>query len=123
MFCLTHYSNSLTLLKGTPIDPFPSLEPDEIGKYDDTVLERLDEFMLDAHSHGIKVLNIHGIFSNECLLNVPSFLATNRYPLFQCRRVRGRSVRKEMEHKDILYERCSSESLRCSYPACARPQT
>ncbi|KAH7919242.1 glycoside hydrolase family 5 protein [Leucogyrophana mollusca] len=42
--------------KGTPINPFPDLEPVTIGTYNDTVLDRLDDFMLDAHSHGIKLL-------------------------------------------------------------------
>ncbi|KAI0771016.1 glycoside hydrolase [Trametes elegans] len=47
--------------KGTPIDPFPDLEPNSICNgaascYDDTVLERLDDFMVDAHAHGIKLI-------------------------------------------------------------------
>ena len=46
--------------QGTNIDPFPDLEPTKIcdgddSCYDDTVLERLDDFMVDAHSYGIKV--------------------------------------------------------------------
>ncbi|KAI0651460.1 glycoside hydrolase [Trametes meyenii] len=47
--------------KGTPIDPFPDLEPNTICNgdescYDDTVLERLDDFMLDAQKQGIKLI-------------------------------------------------------------------
>ncbi|KIJ62581.1 glycoside hydrolase family 5 protein [Hydnomerulius pinastri MD-312] len=42
--------------KGTTIDPFPDLEPVTIGTYNDTVLERLDDFMIDAQAHGIKLL-------------------------------------------------------------------
>ena len=46
--------------QGTNINPFPDLEPSQICNgvascYDDTVLERLDDFMIDAHAHGIKV--------------------------------------------------------------------
>ncbi|KAL6300258.1 glycoside hydrolase [Sparassis latifolia] len=45
--------------KGTPINPFPDLEPTQIcdsvaSCYDDTVLERLDDFMLVARDFGIK---------------------------------------------------------------------
>ncbi|KAI0344085.1 glycoside hydrolase [Trametopsis cervina] len=47
--------------KGTDIDPFPDLEPTQICNgvdscYNDTVLERLDDFMIDAHARGIKLL-------------------------------------------------------------------
>ncbi|KAI0809250.1 glycoside hydrolase [Irpex lacteus] len=47
--------------KGTNINPFPDLEPTQICNgdescYNDTVLERLDDFMIDAHAHGIKLL-------------------------------------------------------------------
>ncbi|KAH8120346.1 beta-1,3-mannanase [Phellopilus nigrolimitatus] len=42
--------------KGTQIASFPSLEPDEIGTYDDTVLNKLDAFMVDAQAHKIKLL-------------------------------------------------------------------
>ncbi|EGN98370.1 glycoside hydrolase family 5 protein [Serpula lacrymans var. lacrymans S7.3] len=45
-----------TTQKGTNIDPFPDLEPNVIGTYNDTVLERLDDFMIDAQAHGIKLL-------------------------------------------------------------------
>lgn len=50
-----------TTQKGTPIDPFPSLEPSTICNgdascYDDTVLERLDDFMIESHARGIKLL-------------------------------------------------------------------
>ncbi|EMD41441.1 glycoside hydrolase family 5 protein [Gelatoporia subvermispora B] len=47
--------------KGTPINPFPSLEPTQICNgtascYNDTVLERLDAFMVASQAHGIKLL-------------------------------------------------------------------
>lgn len=47
--------------KGTNINPFPDLEPNYIcdgdaSCYNDTVLERLDDFMLAANSYGIKLL-------------------------------------------------------------------
>ncbi|KAI0336245.1 glycoside hydrolase [Cubamyces sp. BRFM 1775] len=47
--------------KGTDIDPFPDLEPTTICNgdascYNDTVLERLDDLMVDAHSYGIKLI-------------------------------------------------------------------
>ncbi|KAL1952291.1 hypothetical protein VTO73DRAFT_1440 [Trametes versicolor] len=47
--------------KGTDIDPFPDLEPSTICNgdascYNDTVLERLDDFMIDANAHGIKLI-------------------------------------------------------------------
>ncbi|KAH9949069.1 glycoside hydrolase [Amylocystis lapponica] len=47
--------------KGTPLNPFPALEPTQICNgnetcYNDTVLERYDAFMLKAHSYGIKLL-------------------------------------------------------------------
>ncbi|KAI0638993.1 glycoside hydrolase [Trametes polyzona] len=47
--------------KGTDIDPFPDLEPSKICNgdascYDDTVLERLDDFMIDSQAHGIKLI-------------------------------------------------------------------
>lgn len=50
----------IPLIQGTNIQPFPDLEPTQICNgdescYDNTVLERIDEFMLDAHSYGIKV--------------------------------------------------------------------
>ncbi|KAI0358966.1 glycoside hydrolase [Trametes cingulata] len=50
-----------TTQKGTDIDPFPDLEPNQICNgdqscYDDTVLQRLDDFMIDAHAHGIKLI-------------------------------------------------------------------
>ncbi|KAF2138607.1 glycoside hydrolase family 5 protein [Aplosporella prunicola CBS 121167] len=41
--------------KGTNIVPFPSLEPNAIGTYNDTVLERLDDVMVKAASYGIKL--------------------------------------------------------------------
>ncbi|GJE98214.1 glycoside hydrolase family 5 protein [Phanerochaete sordida] len=47
--------------KGTNIRPFPSLEPTQVCNgvascYNDTVLERLDEWFLPARAHGIKLL-------------------------------------------------------------------
>ncbi|KAL4904312.1 glycoside hydrolase superfamily [Aspergillus multicolor] len=44
--------------KGTPITPFPSLQSSspEANAYDDTVLNRLDDFMAKAHIYGIKLL-------------------------------------------------------------------
>lgn len=42
--------------KGTTIDAYPGLEPDNIGTYDDTVLSKLDDFMLDAKQYGIKLM-------------------------------------------------------------------
>ncbi|KAH9846610.1 glycoside hydrolase [Lenzites betulinus] len=47
--------------KGTDIDPFPDLEPNTICNgdascYNDTVLDRLDDFMIDAQAHGIKLI-------------------------------------------------------------------
>lgn len=47
-------------MKGTPINGFPSLEAFDPGQWDDTVLERLDDFMVMAHSYGIKLwISIH----------------------------------------------------------------
>ncbi|KAI5115894.1 hypothetical protein M0805_002469 [Coniferiporia weirii] len=46
--------------EGTTITTYPSLEPNAIGQYDDTVLNNLDDFMLDANSYGIKLqISIH----------------------------------------------------------------
>jgi mannan endo-1,4-beta-mannosidase len=46
--------------KGTNIDTFPSLQGDSPTPWDDTVLNRLDSFMVKAHSYGIKLLiSIH----------------------------------------------------------------
>jgi mannan endo-1,4-beta-mannosidase len=42
--------------KGTTITPFPSLEPNTVGVYNDTVLELLDAVMINAHNYGIKLL-------------------------------------------------------------------
>jgi mannan endo-1,4-beta-mannosidase len=41
--------------KGTSINAYPELE-DTIGTYDDTVLERYDDLMLNARKHGIKLM-------------------------------------------------------------------
>lgn len=46
--------------KGTEINGFASLEGDSPGSWDDTVLERLDDFMVNAADYGIKLLiSIH----------------------------------------------------------------
>ncbi|KAH9866053.1 hypothetical protein J1614_008617 [Plenodomus biglobosus] len=46
--------------KGTPIDDFNGLQGDNPTAYDDTVLNRLDQFMVKAHDYGIKLLiSIH----------------------------------------------------------------
>ncbi|KAI0794527.1 glycoside hydrolase family 5 protein [Fomes fomentarius] len=50
-----------TAQKGTGLDPFPDLEASRICNgdescYDNTVLERLDAFMVDAQSYGIKLI-------------------------------------------------------------------
>ncbi|KZV88563.1 glycoside hydrolase [Exidia glandulosa HHB12029] len=42
--------------KGTNIDAYPGLEPDNVGTFDDTVLNKLDDFMLDAQKYGIKLM-------------------------------------------------------------------
>ncbi|KLO14435.1 glycoside hydrolase family 5 protein [Schizopora paradoxa] len=42
--------------KNTTITPYNSVEPDTIGVYDDTVLELLDDFMLDSFARGIKLI-------------------------------------------------------------------
>jgi hypothetical protein len=46
--------------KGTSITSFPSLEPNAIGQYDDTVLNLLDSVMVNAKNYGIKLMiSIH----------------------------------------------------------------
>jgi mannan endo-1,4-beta-mannosidase len=42
--------------KGTTITSYPDLETTAVGTYDDTVLNLLDDVMVDAHSYGIKLL-------------------------------------------------------------------
>jgi len=42
--------------KGTYITPFPSLEPNQVGVYDDTVLNLYDDIMVNANTYGIKLL-------------------------------------------------------------------
>jgi len=42
--------------KGTPISGFPSLEPSNVGSFDDTVLERYDDLMIAAKAHGVKLM-------------------------------------------------------------------
>jgi mannan endo-1,4-beta-mannosidase len=47
-------------VKGTPINAFNSLEGSNPGAWDDTVLNRLDDFMVNAKGYGIKLLiSIH----------------------------------------------------------------
>ena len=48
------------MYQGTHVTPFPDVEPSKICNgdtscYDPTVLNLLDEFMLDAHNYGVKV--------------------------------------------------------------------
>lgn len=46
--------------KGTTLDNFNSLQGDGPDAWDDTVLNRLDNFMVHAHDYGIKLLvSIH----------------------------------------------------------------
>ncbi|KAJ4026137.1 hypothetical protein NW761_006763 [Fusarium oxysporum] len=46
--------------KGTPINDFKSLQGTNSDDWDDTVLNRLDTFMVKAHDYGIKLLiSIH----------------------------------------------------------------
>jgi len=42
--------------KGTPINPYKPLEGNSPQSWDDTVLKRLDAFMVKAHAHNIKLL-------------------------------------------------------------------
>lgn len=42
--------------KGSTITPFPDLEPNQIGSYDDTVLNLMDTVMINAKSYGIKLM-------------------------------------------------------------------
>jgi len=42
--------------KGTNIQSYPNLEPDEVGQYNDTVLELVDGIMINAKNYGIKLL-------------------------------------------------------------------
>lgn len=60
----------VTYRQGTTINPFPDLEPTQICNgtescYDDTVLDRLDTFMLAAHDYGIKVVLLDNSFISE----------------------------------------------------------
>ncbi|KAL4946472.1 glycoside hydrolase superfamily [Aspergillus oleicola] len=43
-------------VKGTKLNDLNSLQGDGPNDYDDTVLNRLDDFMVKAHDHGIKLL-------------------------------------------------------------------
>ncbi|KAF8598376.1 glycoside hydrolase family 5 protein [Ceratobasidium sp. AG-I] len=42
--------------KVSTITSYPSLETKAVGTYDDTVLNLLDDFMIDAHKYGIKLI-------------------------------------------------------------------
>jgi len=42
--------------KNTTIQSFPSLEPNQVGTYDDTVLNLVDQLMITAKRYGIKLL-------------------------------------------------------------------
>ncbi|EJD03939.1 beta-1,3-mannanase [Fomitiporia mediterranea MF3/22] len=47
---------STATTKGTTITAYPSLEPNQIGVFNDKVLELLDDFMIASHAHGIKLM-------------------------------------------------------------------
>jgi aryl-phospho-beta-D-glucosidase BglC (GH1 family) len=47
---------STSTTKGTTITSYPSLETSAVGTYDDTVLNLLDDVMVDANKYGIKLL-------------------------------------------------------------------
>ncbi|KAG9120029.1 hypothetical protein FRC07_004649, partial [Ceratobasidium sp. 392] len=49
-------STASTKASGTTITSYPSLETSAVGTYDDTVLNLLDDFMIDAHKYGIKLI-------------------------------------------------------------------
>jgi mannan endo-1,4-beta-mannosidase len=40
---------------------YPSLETKAVGTCDDTVLNLLDDFMIDAHKYGIKLIIRYGM--------------------------------------------------------------
>jgi len=42
--------------KGTTIQSYPSLEPSQVGVYDDTVLNLIDGLMITANKYGVKLL-------------------------------------------------------------------
>ncbi|KAI0947704.1 hypothetical protein AcW1_009401 [Taiwanofungus camphoratus] len=77
--------------QGTNINTFPDLEPNQIcngdtSYYDDTVLQRLDDFMMAARSYGIKLL-----------ISMHSFNA------LQARDVYGREYGTAVEGTERLY--------------------
>ena len=45
----------MLLDQGTTITSYPSLEPNKVGTYDDTVLKLLDAFMIEANKYKVKV--------------------------------------------------------------------
>ncbi|KDQ61350.1 glycoside hydrolase family 5 protein [Jaapia argillacea MUCL 33604] len=47
---------STATTKATTITTYPDLEPVTVGTYNDTVLDLLDDFMLDSYNYGIKLL-------------------------------------------------------------------
>lgn len=72
----------LTPAQGTKITSYPSLEPDTPGTYNDQVLELYDDFMIDAHSYGIKVfLSVYQ--SSICLSLFLLLLANDQHALLQ----------------------------------------
>ncbi|GME50098.1 putative glycoside hydrolase family 5 protein [Neofusicoccum parvum] len=52
--------------KGTPLNPYGPLQGDSPDDWDDTVLERLDSLMVNAHSYGIKLqVSLHSFNALE----------------------------------------------------------
>lgn len=54
-FCVDANETATSNSKNTPIINFPGLEDRGPGQWDDTVLERLDDFMMEASKYGIKL--------------------------------------------------------------------
>jgi mannan endo-1,4-beta-mannosidase len=72
-FTLLTCSQSTASSKGTKITSYPSLEQNAVGTYDDTVLKLLDQVMLDAHDHGIKVSSRLSLTCIRCAdINFPA---------------------------------------------------
>lgn len=66
--------------------PFPDLEPTQICNgtescYDDTVLERLDDFMISANSYGIKA-PISTYLSQIAILTFSRYIAHHQHAQF-----------------------------------------
>lgn len=54
------YTGQSGTVKGTQINSFPSLQSSSPSSYDDTVLDRLDDFMYKAKGYGVKLMiSIH----------------------------------------------------------------